>query len=238
MNMRFRLQPERRLMTIPCGPGPVLVVDDDAPFRTFVAEVLLQRGYEVAEAGNGADAIRAARAARPALVLLDVGLPDVSGYEVCHQLRQEFGERLPVIFVSGTRTEAADRVAGIMLGGDDYVVKPFDPGELLARVGRFIARADLGRDGSQTDELPSLSNLTPREQQILSLLANGSSTKAIAKELVISRKTVSTHVQRILAKLGVHSRAEAVAVAFRDGIATVDTTPSRPAASAVSTDRD
>src|SRR5947199_241905 len=80
----------------------------------------------------------AARTARPAVVLLDISLPDVSGFEVCRELRDEFGDDLPIIFVSGERVEAVDRAVGLLLGADDYVVKPFDLDELLARVRRSI----------------------------------------------------------------------------------------------------
>jgi DNA-binding NarL/FixJ family response regulator len=97
------------------------------------------------------------------------------------------------------------------------VVKPFDPGELLARVRRSIVRSDLSlrRNG---DGKGSAFGLTGRERDILMLLAEGRRQEAIAAELVISPKTVATHIQRILAKLGVHSRAEAVAVAHREGL--------------------
>jgi DNA-binding NarL/FixJ family response regulator len=109
-------------------------------------------------------------------------------------------------------------VAGLLLGADDYVVKPFFQDELLARVRRLIDRTR----PPATEKIGPVTNgarLTDREQQVLSLLAAGLHSKAIATRLVISPKTVATHIQRILAKLGVHSRAEAVALAFRSGLA-------------------
>jgi DNA-binding NarL/FixJ family response regulator len=142
----------------------------------------------------------------------------VTGYAVCRELREEYGEALPIIFVTGERTEAGDRVAGLLLGADDYVVKPFDSDELLARVRRLLVRADRAAWGNGEQRRNS-NGLTEREHEILMLLANGAGQKAIAAELVLSPKTVATHIQRILAKLGVHSRAEAVAVAHREGYA-------------------
>src|SRR6266849_1295009 len=89
---------------------------------------------DVVEVDSGNDVIDAARLELPRLVILEVTLPALSGYEVCHQLREEFGEGLPIILVSGERTEPFDRVAGILIGADHYIVKPFAPDELLARV--------------------------------------------------------------------------------------------------------
>ena len=149
---------------------------------------------------------------RPALVLLDVSLPDISGFEVCCELRDQFGDELPIIFVSGERTDGGDCAVALLLGGDDYVTKPFDTNELLARVRRAIARS---RPESARLAAPRDFNLTSREFEVLRGLAQGQSASDIASELVISPKTVSSHVQRILAKLGVHSRAQAVAVAYQ-----------------------
>jgi DNA-binding NarL/FixJ family response regulator len=192
-------------------PSSLLVVDDDDDFRTFVADLLRGAGHQVVEAATGNGALAHARAERPALIVLDVHLPDISGYEVCRELRDEFGDLLPIIFVSGERTESYDRVGGLLLGADDYVVKPFASDELLARVRRLLARSTQGDVVRRYD-------LTPRELEITELLAAGHSQAAIAERLVLSEKTVATHIQHILPKLGVHSRAEAVAVAHREGL--------------------
>jgi DNA-binding NarL/FixJ family response regulator len=151
--------------------------------------------------------------------VVEVNLPVVGGYEVCRELHDTFGEDLPVIFLSADRTEPYDRVAGLLIGAVDYIVKPFDPDELLARV-----RSALRRTPAEAEEKPrtATASLTAREQQVLTLLSRGVNQSEIARMLVISPKTVGTHIQRVLAKLGVHSRAEAVAAAHERGLADVD----------------
>ena len=197
--------------------GTILVVEDDDACRELIVELLGRLDCTVGEAASGQEALAAARANRPALVLLDVGIPGISGYEVCHQLRERFGHTLPVIFISGCRVETQDRIAGLLIGADDYIVKPFDGDELIARVRRLLVRnSGEGHIERRRNGSASTSSLTPREHEVLALLARGRNQMAIAAELVISPKTVATHIQRILSKLGVHSRAEAVALAHRE----------------------
>lgn len=193
-------------------PDHVLVVDDDPHFRAYVRGVLEESGYRVVDAENGFAALASVRASRPAAVLLDVNLPRLSGYEVCRSLREEHGPDLPLIFVSGERTESFDRVAGLTIGADDYLAKPFAADELLARLRRLLRRAPT---------VAAHSTLTRREHEVLWLLAEGLDQGAIAERLVISPKTVGTHIERVLAKLGAHSRAEAVALAYRLGVVPV-----------------
>jgi two-component system, NarL family, nitrate/nitrite response regulator NarL len=186
----------------------ILIVDGDRQSRSLISRVLKRVGYCTYEAETGEEALAAAKRERPALVVLEALLPGVSGYEVCRELKDEFGETLPIVFVSGTRTEPGDRVAGLLVGGDDYLVKPFDPNELLARVRRLLpprlARGETTR------------KLTRRELDVLSLLVEGLSQPEIANRLFISPKTVGKHIEHILSKLGVHNRAQAVARAVRD----------------------
>jgi CheY-like chemotaxis protein len=106
---------------------PILVVDGDAECRAVVTRLLQRVGYRTLEAQTGEEALVTLNGERPALVLLEVALPGLSGYEVCRELRAAFGEELPIIFLSGTRTERLDQIAGLLIGADDYVVKPFDP---------------------------------------------------------------------------------------------------------------
>jgi two-component system OmpR family response regulator len=192
-------------MPVNAAGGHVLVVDDDADFCRFVVQLLRSAAFRARAAPDGRKALGAARLLRPAVVLLDVNLPDISGYEVCHRLRREFGSDVSIFFVSGERTEDYDREAGLLLGADDYITKPFDPDELIARVRREVGLFN-GGPASGAD-------LTERERDVLKLLSEGLGEKRIAERLFISPKTVATHIQHILPKLGVHSRAEAVAFA-------------------------
>jgi len=193
--------------------GPVLVADADAQARAALCHVLETVGLPTVQASTGEDALDKARRSHPDLVILDVGLPLLSGYEVCRQLKTEFGDRIAIVFVSGDRVEPYDRVAGLYVGGDDYLAKPFDPGELLARVRRLLPHAM-----PEPESRLRRTTLTGREREVLALLASGRSQAVIALELRISPKTVGNHLQNILAKLGAHSRAEAVALSYRDGL--------------------
>jgi DNA-binding NarL/FixJ family response regulator len=194
---------------------PVLIVDDDPGFRVLVSHLLERAGIGVAEAARGEDALDTAMLSRPSAVVLDVTLPDIGGFELCRELRDRLGDDLPILFVSGDRVEAHDRTVGFLLGGDDYLVKPVDPDELLARIRRALFRA---HRGAERPVARRGSVLTDRELEVLRLLAGGLDGAGIAKTLVISRKTVASHLQRVMAKLGVHSRAQAVARAYKDGL--------------------
>jgi len=196
----------------------ILIVDDDGQSRLLISRTLKRAGYRTYVAETGEEALAAAKHERPALVIVEALLPGVSGYEVCRELKDEFGETLPIVFVSGNRTEPGDRVAGLLVGGNDYLVKPFDPNELLARVRRLLAAALAGGRTAH--------NLTRRELDVLLLLVGGLSQPEIAERLFITPKTVGKHIEHILAKLGVHSRAQAVAVAVRDGL--IEPHPSPP----------
>jgi DNA-binding NarL/FixJ family response regulator len=198
----------------------ILVVDRNTGSRSQVANLLERMGYETRQARNGREALEAARQVQPGLVLLEVNLAEVSGYEVCRELRDRFGDDIAIIFLSADRTEPYDRVAGLLLGADDYIVKPFDEGELLARVRSALRHSVIPRNGSQGD--PAAKALTSREREVLKLLARGLTQAEIAQELFISPKTVAGHIQRILTKLGVHSRAQAVALAHEQGLADVE----------------
>jgi DNA-binding NarL/FixJ family response regulator len=200
------------------GTGGILVVDDDDGFRTLMSELLELAQYRTITASTGEEALALARRRRPALVLLDVQLPGLSGYEVCRQLKDEFGEGLPVALVSGKRRAAIDRVAGLLIGADDYITKPFAPDELIGRARRLVSRFETVLPAPDAELKRLGCDLTPRELEVLRLLASGLDQTEIAGELTISSKTVSTHIQNILGKLGVHSRAQAIAEAYRIGL--------------------
>ncbi len=121
--------------------GTVLVVDDEANIADLVELYLRREGFRVVQANDGAAGLRAVKDHRPRLVVLDVGLPDIDGLEVCRRLRAS--SAIPVIFLTARDTEV-DRVLGLELGADDYVTKPFSPAELVARVKAVLRRAEGG----------------------------------------------------------------------------------------------
>jgi DNA-binding NarL/FixJ family response regulator len=195
--------------------GAIVIADGDESGRALAAAALKRAGYDTLEVSTGSAALDAVRANGVALVVLEVGLPDMTGYEVCRELRSERGEELPIFFLSGLRTEPLDRVAGLLLGADDFIVKPFDSDELVARVRRFVNRKAPLRDVTLGE--PDSPQLTRREVEVLNLLVEGRRQKEIAVQLVISQKTVATHIQNLLGKFGVHSRAELIARAYMLG---------------------
>jgi two-component system, LuxR family, response regulator FixJ len=195
----------------------ILVVEDDESLRTQVVDLLVEAGFESVGVASGEAALLSARAHPPAAVVLDVCLPGVSGYEVCRTLKEE-QPGTPVLFVSGERMESFDRVAGLLIGADDYLVKPFAHDELLARLRGLLRRAEAA-PGAR-----GLRGLTRRELEVLRHLAEGLGQSEIAKVLVISPKTVGTHIEHIFDKLGVRSRAQAVAAAYRERLVEADVT--------------
>ena len=188
--------------------GRVLVVDDDPVICDMVASTLAEHGYATRRASDGREALYLIERETPDVVLLDVRLPDISGYQLCRRLRDDFGDSIGIVLVSGERKESFDRVAGLLLGADDYVVKPFVLDELMARVQRLAKRS---RPIART----VVAGLTRRELEILRLLACGMDHVEIAHDLVIAAKTVEKHIEHILLKLGVHSRAQAIALALQ-----------------------
>ena len=162
----------------------ILLVDDEVPIQRAVAPLLRSRGYEVEVVGTGADALKCAAAQPPDLIVLDLGLPDMEGAEVCRRIRM--ASAVPIVVLSARGAEA-DKVIALDLGADDYVTKPFGPEELLARIRVALRRVmstdlepagrlrvgdltidyDRHRVSRGDDEI----RLTPKEFDLLALLA-------------------------------------------------------------------
>jgi len=116
----------------------ILIVDDDPQIRDVVRIALKQAGYSVREAGDGAEGLAKARNGKSDLIVLDIGLPEMDGLELCRRLRAE--RDTPIVFLTAQDDEI-DRVLGLELGGDDYMAKPFSPRELVARVRAILKRS-------------------------------------------------------------------------------------------------
>jgi DNA-binding NarL/FixJ family response regulator len=190
-------------------PGDtVLIADQDRDSRERLAELLRGAGYGVLESERGDDALRLARSTLPAAVITEIPLAGISGYELCHRVKSDPTMRIPVVFLTAARTEPYDRIAGLLLKADDYIVKPYAAGELLARIANLIR--------SQNSTGSGATRLTKREQEVLELMSDGLRHSEIARRLFISPKTVATHVEHIMRKLRVRSKTEAVVVAYRE----------------------
>ena len=209
--------------------GTILIVDSDDASRLTAVQVAVRLGYDARPTPTADELIDRLGPDRPTLAIVEVELPGpANGLEVMRQLHEAFDGDLPVILVSARQTDAFDRTAGLMLGADDYVSKPLDAGEFLARVKRSLRRVtphaagEANGNGNGHARDGNSAGLSPREREILGLLAEGRTQGQIATDLVISSKTVATHIQHILSKLGVHTRAQAVALAFRRGLVEPD----------------
>jgi DNA-binding response OmpR family regulator len=172
----------------------ILIVDDDEGFHAAATAILERAGFETAVCERGDEALDAVRRERPRAVIVDVRLPGLSGHELCRKLKSEFGEALPVLFVSGVRTESFDRVGGLILGADDFLVKPFSADELLARVRSLIRRSEEGRSAS--------GQLTEEEAEVLQLLAEGLESADIASRLDVDPETIRERIAGIATKVG------------------------------------
>jgi DNA-binding response OmpR family regulator len=133
------------------GARKVLIVDADAATRREVRAACTQDGYQVLEADNGADGLKQVDAARPSLVLLEVALPDASGFDVCRELRKK-DSAVPVIMMS-SRSEEIDAVVALEIGADDYVVKPLRLRELAARIAAHLRRTRMESAESSRNRL-------------------------------------------------------------------------------------
>ncbi|HZQ63055.1 MAG TPA: response regulator transcription factor [Casimicrobiaceae bacterium] len=209
----------------------VLIVEDDAEIASLLTTELGRLGYTLSAVGSGREALRNIDRTTPDLVLLDLGLPDIDGYEVLRQLR-ETRNGTPVICLTA-RDQQMDRIGGLRAGADDYIVKPFDVGELDARIRAVLRRS--GRAGAQditVGDLRLLSDgmqvlaegraipLTPRELHVLRRLMKNAGRVVTKQQLTetlselnedIGDKTIEVYIHRLRSKLQGHG-AEIVTV--------------------------
>jgi two-component system, OmpR family, response regulator ResD len=204
--------------------GKVLVVDDEPTIGDVVSRYLERAGYETEVADNGNRALERAAASRPDVVVLDLMLPDIDGLEVMRRLRQQDRARTAIILLTA-RGEESDRVIGLRLGADDYVVKPFSPAELVARVDAMLRRLDPSPAAEAPLRFDQLEidpgarqvrvdgqavELTGREFELLLFLARNPGQAFTREQLMdhvwqysfyIDTSTVTVHIRRLRAKL-------------------------------------
>jgi DNA-binding NarL/FixJ family response regulator len=207
----------------------VLIVDDEPLIRAGIKKIIeTEPGLDVAgEAGDGLDAVDAALGAKPDVVLMDIRMPRVNGIEATREIAGRAGERVRVLMLT---TFGSDEYVfeSLRAGASGFLLKDAPPGELTAAI-RIIARGDallaprvtrsvieefVRRAPSAPGPRSELAELTHRELEVLKLLTRGLSNAEIAQSLQVSQATVKTHVGRVLIKLGVRSRVQAVIYAY------------------------
>ena len=199
----------------------VLLIDDHCLFRAGLAELLTRRGIHVAASvSNGAEGIRLVHELQPDVVLLDIRMPDSNGLQVLEQLRKTEKD-IPVIMVTTSRDEK-EIAQALRLGAKGYLLKDMEPEDLVTAL-HSIKRGDLviapelaatlarvlQGHSAEDHQRDRLSELTPREKEILAYIAEGGSNKTIGRELGIAEGTVKVHVKHLLRKLNLRSRVEA-----------------------------
>lgn len=210
------------------GPIKILVVEDERDIAALIAYHLTREGFRVRTAESGSEALESIAAERPDLVLLDLMLPVLSGFDVLAEMRRQTGLRDVPIIVLTARREEADRIKGLELGADDYLTKPFSPRELVLRVSAVLRRAQAPavagstrtlRGGGVVVDTSALTvtangqpvELTPTEYRLLVSLLERRGRVQSRQQLLeaawdvharIETRTVDMHVQRLRAKLG------------------------------------
>ena len=206
--------------------GKVLLLEDEQDVAELIRYNLVKEGYDVLVSGNGAEALRLAREHRPDVILLDIMVPQLNGWEVCRRLKQDADlASIPVIMVSG-RVDEGDKVLGFELGADDYVTKPFSPRELLARIRAVLRRRgpadakekkrhhkagdlEIDRDRFEVRMKGRAVELTPKEFELLATLVATPGRVFGREELLdivwgrdgfVEPRTVDVHVARLRAK--------------------------------------
>lgn len=212
----------------------ILLVDDEPGIRTAVSAYLEDSGYQVSVAANAALALEAFSKAKPDLVISDVMMPHMDGYAFLQAIRER-DRAIPVVFLTA-KGMTTDRIQGYQAGVDAYLPKPFDPDELVAIVDNLVQRTPalpeaLAQELAEikallqtktpivaTEPPPIRVQLTPREQEVLDLVAEGLMNKEIARKLETSIRNIEKYVTRLLNKTGTNSRTELVRFAITYGL--------------------
>jgi DNA-binding NarL/FixJ family response regulator len=196
----------------------LLIVDDEAKLLRAVAVDLRAEGYDVSTAASGAEALLNVAKSLPDLIISDIRMPGMDGYQLARRLRENSRTALiPIIFLSAKDT-TADRIEGFRVGVDAYVTKPFEPDELIAIIAGILSRVErthteIARIIGKTEEKTSTEqfideDLTEAEMRIASAVSRGLTNKDIAQEFSISVRTVEHHIGHILGKKNLNNRVE------------------------------
>ncbi|KPQ40046.1 MAG: response regulator [Phormidium sp.] len=224
----------------------LLLVDDEPGLREAVQAYLSQSGFTVDVATNGQEGWDKLQQDIPDLVITDIMMPEVDGYQLLKQMREDPRlKSIPVVFLTA-RGMTSDRIQGYQARCDAYISKPFDPDELVAVVENLLARRSNVTEGFEDGETPDIAtlarqiqeikellthksaipqksdpvqiDLTPREESVLELVAQGLMNKEIASRLETSVRNVEKYVSRLFSKTGTNSRTELVRYALENGL--------------------
>lgn len=193
----------------------LLLVDDDPNLILLVKDYLEFKGYKVFTASHGREAMRVLEQQIPDLIICDVMMPEMDGYTFVQEIRKNSRlQWLPVIFLSA-KGQSKDRIRGLEEGADVYMVKPFEPDELVAQVQstlnqslRLMANGGKKADNQPRIQVPKSVALTPTEKRVMDLVAQGLSNREISDALGVSQRTIESHVSNMLNKTGLHNRTE------------------------------
>jgi DNA-binding NarL/FixJ family response regulator len=218
-------------------PLTILVVDDDPGTRLSISDYLELSGYSVIVADDGQEALAKVQEYHPDLMVTDIVMPRMNGYELVRQVRQKSEFRLLPVILLTARTKTQERILGYQSGCDLYLPKPFELEELGAAIRNLLARSQiiqsayrlshlentntLDGNGSQLNEIQKSQwflELTPREREVLELLTHGLSNADMGQKLHLSPRTVEKYVSSLLRKTGASNRAELVRFAMKHGL--------------------
>ena len=204
----------------------LLLIDDDPNLILLVKDYLEFRGYEVVTAENGREALEVLEHDIPDMIICDVMMPEMDGYSLVKHVREDARTSwIPVLFLSA-KGQSQDRVKGLNTGADVYMVKPFEPEELVAQVesslkqaARIAERPGRGGDSAPKIQVPFDVELTPTELRVVQFVARGMANREIADELNVSQRTIESHVSNMLGKTGLHNRTELARWAIENNMA-------------------
>ncbi|MGK7922730.1 MAG: response regulator transcription factor [Trichodesmium sp.] len=194
----------------------LMLVDDDPNLILLVKDYLEFRGYQVTTAENGREALELLEQEIPELIICDVMMPEMDGYTLVQHIRENPDtEWVPVLFLSA-KGQSQDRVKGLNTGADVYIVKPFEPEELVAQVESSLKQASRlikHQNSGGVSSGPKIKvrrnvELTPTELKVVQLVARGKANRDIAEIMEVSQRTIESHVSNMLGKTGLHNRTE------------------------------
>lgn len=204
----------------------LLLIDDDPNLILLVKDYLEFRGYEVITAENGREALDILEKENPDMIICDVMMPEMDGYSFVKHVRENPRTNwIPVLFLSA-KGQSQDRVKGLNTGADVYMVKPFEPEELVAQVESSLKQSDrLRQHQAKTAEsgpkiqVPFDVELTPTELKVVQLVARGMANREIAEAMNVSQRTIESHVSNMLGKTSLHNRTELARWAIESNMA-------------------